>query len=331
MQMSKVTNRLCKLPGRLDGKLAIVTGANIGSGLELTGELARRGCTVIMACRDLERACYGRESLIDRYGERSQEAWRKSPAGAAVEPFLQAVKYSQLIVEHLDLACLSSIREFARKIHSTYTRLDLLIHNAGMMATSYMETHDGLELQMGVNHFGPALLIDLLLPLLANASCSLPCAPASPSRIIVVASNLYQQGEIDLDRLNLKGDQYGPFKAYNQSKLAIILYIRELANQLNNLRIIPMTVHPGAVRTEISYTANNTYQLFLRAVGISPWEGCQTALYCALVNDPVPGGFYSNCALEELTEKAKNDQLGKKLWLVTREIVGLPPNLTLLY
>ncbi|VDQ00086.1 unnamed protein product [Trichobilharzia regenti] len=249
MQMSKVTNRLCKLPGRLDGKLAIVTGANIGSGLELTGELARRGCTVIMACRDLERACYGRESLIDRYGERSQEAWRKSPAGAA------------LIVEHLDLACLSSIREFARKIHSTYTRLDLLIHNAGMMATSYMETHDGLELQMGVNHFGPALLIDLLLPLLANASCSLPCAPASPSRIIVVASNLYQQGEIDLDRLNLKGDQYGPFKAYNQSKLAIILYIRELANQLNNLRIIPMTVHPGAVRTEISYTANNTYQV----------------------------------------------------------------------
>ncbi|CAH8653401.1 unnamed protein product [Heterobilharzia americana] len=263
MQKLKVTNRLCKLPGRLDGKLAIVTGANIGSGLELTGELARRGCTVIMACRDLERAYMGRESLIDRYGDRSQEAWRKSPAGPGVEPFLQAIKSSQLIIEHLDLACLTSIREFAKKITREYTCLNILIHNAGMMATSYMETHDGFELQMGVNHLGPVLLTELLLPLLTRGA---------PSRIIVVASNLYQQGEIDLNNLNLRGENYGPFKAYNQSKLANVLYVRELANHLDGVSVIPMAVHPGAVRTEISYTANNTYQLFLRAVGLSPWK-----------------------------------------------------------
>ncbi|CAH8670068.1 unnamed protein product [Heterobilharzia americana] len=223
-----------------------------------------------------------------------------------------------LIIEHLDLACLTSIREFAKKITREYTCLNILIHNAGMMATSYMETHDGFELQMGVNHLGPVLLTELLLPLLTRGA---------PSRIIVVASNLYQQGEIDLNNLNLRGENYGPFKAYNQSKLANVLYVRELANHLDGVSVIPMAVHPGAVRTEISYTANNTYQLFLRAVGLSPWEGAQTALYCVLINDPVPGGYYSNCDIEQLTEKGMNESLGRKLWSVSREMVDLPPNL----
>ncbi|VDP05541.1 unnamed protein product [Schistosoma curassoni] len=96
MQKSKITNRLCRLPGRLDGKLVIVTGANIGCGLELSGELARRGCTVIMACRDLERGFLGKEVLLDRFGERSQEKWRKSPAGPGVEPFLDVIKTAQV-------------------------------------------------------------------------------------------------------------------------------------------------------------------------------------------------------------------------------------------
>ncbi|CAH8681054.1 unnamed protein product [Schistosoma rodhaini] len=318
MQKSKITNRLCRLPGRLDGKLVIVTGANIGCGLELSGELARRGCIVIMACRDLEKGFLGKEILLDRFGDRSQEKWRKSPAGSGVEPFLEVVKTSQLIVEHLDLACLESIRHFAKKIQHQYTRLDILIHNAGMMATSYMETHDGFELQMGVNHLGPVLLTELLLPLLYNGA---------PSRVIVIASNLYQQGDIDVNNLNLRGEQYGPFKAYNQSKLANVLYVRELAKHLDGLKVIPMAVHPGAVRTEISNTGDHRYQLFLRAVGISPWEGAQTALYCTLINDPVPGGYYSNCEREELTEKALNETLSRKLWDASRELVGLPPNL----
>ncbi|KAH8869432.1 Retinol dehydrogenase 14 [Schistosoma japonicum] len=318
MQKLKVTNRLCRLPGRLDGKLVIVTGANIGCGLELSGELARRGCTVIMACRDLEKGYLGKELLLDRFGDRSQDNWKKSPAGPGVEPFLQQIKTAQLIIEHLDLACLESIREFAKNILRQYTRLDILIHNAGMMATSYMETHDGFELQMGVNHLGPVLLTELLLPLLYNGTSS---------RIIVIASNLYQQGEIDVNNLNLRGEQYGPFKAYNQSKLANVMYVRELAKHLDGLKVIPMSVHPGAVRTEISYTGDHRYQLFLRAVGISPWEGAQTALYCTLIEDPVPGGYYSNCEREELIDKAMNESLGRRLWNVSRELVGLPPNL----
>nr|AAW27200.1 SJCHGC01149 protein [Schistosoma japonicum] len=318
MQKLKVTNRLCRLPGRLDGKLVIVTGANIGCGLELSGELARRGCTVIMACRDLEKGYLGKELLLDRFGDRSQDNWKKSPAGPGVEPFLQPIKTAQLIIEHLDLACLESIREFAKNILRQYTRLDILIHNAGMMATSYMETHDGFELQMGVNHLGPVLLTELLLPLLYNGTSS---------RIIVIASNLYQQGEIDVNNLNLRGEQYGPFKAYNQSKLANVMYVRELAKHLDGLKVIPMSVHPGAVRTEISYTGDHRYQLFLRAVGISPWEGAQTALYCTLIEDPVPGGYYSNCEREELIDKAMNESLGRRLWNVSRELVGLPPNL----
>ncbi|CAH8599398.1 unnamed protein product [Schistosoma turkestanicum] len=318
MQKLKVTNRICRLPGRLDGKLVIVTGANIGCGLELTGELARRGCTVIMACRDLEKGYLAKELLLDRYGDRSQEKWKTSPAGPGVEPFLEPIKTAQLIVKHLDLACLESIRQFAKDILQQFIRLDILIHNAGIMATSYMETHDGFELQMGVNHLGPILLTELLLPLLYQGK---------PSRVIIVASNLYQQGNIDFENLNLRGDQYGPFKAYNQSKLANILYIRELAKHFDNLTVIPMAVHPGAVRAEISYTGDHRYQLFIRTFGISPWEGAQTALYCALINDPVPGGYYSNCEREELTEIALNESLSRKLWDVTREMVGLPPNL----
>ncbi|VDO87636.1 unnamed protein product [Schistosoma margrebowiei] len=172
--------------------------------------------------------------------------------------YLVGIRKTKLIVEHLDLACLESIRHFAKNILRQYTRLDILIHNAGMMATSYMETHDGFELQMGVNHLGPVLLTELLLPLLYNGA---------PSRVIVIASNLYQQGDIDVNNLNLRGEQYGPFKAYNQSKLANVLYVRELAKQLDNLKVIPMAVHPGAVRTEISNTGDHRYQVRKRIIG----------------------------------------------------------------
>lgn len=162
--MSFFTGKSCLELGRLVQKFIIVTGANTGIGKETAAELARRGGTVVMACRNLQKAEDAKKDILEAYGEGKSTALTQNVANEKVKESLSVVKSDQLIIEHLDLSSLKSVREFAEKIHTKGTKIDILINNAGCYYTPYEKTEDGFEMQMGVNHLGPFLLTELLIP-----------------------------------------------------------------------------------------------------------------------------------------------------------------------
>lgn len=170
----------CYETERLDGKYVIITGANTGIGKETAAELARRGATVIMACRNTEKAEAAKAEIIADYGIGRPTALTKNILNSKIKKIITPVKSQQLIIEKLDLSSFKSIREFVQRIHDRGQKIDILINNAGVMICPYMKTADGYEMQVGANHLGHFLLTELLLPEM-NAG-------AKGTRIILLSS-----------------------------------------------------------------------------------------------------------------------------------------------
>ncbi|VDP73148.1 unnamed protein product, partial [Schistosoma curassoni] len=234
--------KLCVINKRLDGKMAIVTGCNTGIGLYTASELARRGATIIMACRNTERANKAKTRLLEMYGKNSEKSGETDIACSQVKSSLKPIESDQLIIEQLDLASLTSIREFVDRIKSKYNKIDFLINNAGLILQNYTTTEDGFEMTMGVNYFGPFLLTELLLPLLRNAA---------PSRIINVSSALHKDGCILKPDLQYSKENYNAMKAYSVSKLANVIHAIDLKERLKDSGVVVVSLHPGTVKTEV--------------------------------------------------------------------------------
>jgi len=175
------------------GRTAVVTGATAGLGLETARVLARRGASVVLACRDIDKA------------ER---------AAARIPTDVEIVR--------LDLASLASVREAAAHIRSAHSRLDLLILNAGVMEVPYERTKDGFELTLATNHLGHFALTGLLLDRLLTTA---------GSRIVTVSSVAHRRGQIRFDDLQAERT-YDASDAYAQSKLANLLFSYELDRRL---------------------------------------------------------------------------------------------------
>ncbi|VDQ05247.1 unnamed protein product [Trichobilharzia regenti] len=213
--MSETTGiwtKSCCISKRLDGKLAIVTGSSAGIGLITAGELARR-------------AEGARKQLLEKYGVNNPQSVNIDVACKDVTQSLSPIQNDQLIIEQLDLASLDSVRQFADRIKSKYTELNILINNAGLIVGKYEKTVDGFEMTMGVNHLGHFLLTELLLPLLKRST---------PSRIIIVSSMAHYVGRLTKPDLQLLESEYSEMKAYNQSKLANVMHAVELSERLQN-------------------------------------------------------------------------------------------------
>jgi NAD(P)-dependent dehydrogenase (short-subunit alcohol dehydrogenase family) len=196
------------------GRTAVVTGATAGLGLETAKALAERGASVVLACRDLDKA------------ER---------AATRIQADVQIVK--------LDLASLASVHAVAGEIRAAHSRLDLLILNAGVMDVPYERTEDGFELMLATNHLGHFALTGLLLDrLLATAG----------SRIVTVSSVAHRRGRIRFDDLQSERS-YNASDAYAQSKLANLLFSYELDRRLRDAAActISLAAHPGNARTEL--------------------------------------------------------------------------------
>ena len=197
---------------RLDGKTVIVTGANTGIGIHTVIDLAKRGATIVMACRSLER---GEAAL--------KEAKEKSGS-------------ESIDLMQLDLSSLNSVRKFVETFSSKYDKLHILINNAGVMMCPYSKTEDGFEMQIGTNHFGHFALTNLLLKRLADSA---------PARVINVSSRAHTSGKIDFDDINYTQRSYSKFGAYCQSKLANILFTKELHKKVVDRRITTLLFTQG--------------------------------------------------------------------------------------
>ncbi|XP_007253600.1 retinol dehydrogenase 12 [Astyanax mexicanus] len=277
---------------RLDGQTAIVTGANSGIGKETARDLAKRGARVILACRDMVKAEQAASEIIREVG------------------------VSSVVPRKLDLADTRSICEFAELIYNTEKSLHLLINNAGVAFSQYATTEDGYEMQFGVNHLGHFFLTFLLMDLLKHSA---------PSRVITVASLAHFMGKIEFEDLNSEKN-YHPVKAYVQSKLANVLFTRELAKRVEDLGVTVCAVDPGMVNTAIIRHMKKSFQFLVKSFAFmiqTPAEGAYTSLYCALTPDLPTGCYYSNCAQVPCSRAASDDATAARLWAASCHLLGI--------
>jgi len=290
------------------GKIALITGANSGIGYQAARELARHGAHVLLGCRNEAKGRAALERLL-----------REAP-GASAE------------VVPLDMASLASIHSFATAFIGRGVALDLLINNAGVMALPKREiTEDGFERQFGTNHLGHFALTGLLLP-------SLLAAP-SP-RVVTVASLAHRTGKIDFDNLQRERGYEG-WDAYNASKLANILFARELDRRARaaHSRLLSLAVHPGVSTTSIFENGPGTTNLkaimvkLLAPVMMQNDEaGALPTLYAATSPNAHGGEYIGPDGFGELKgspvvvqprPQALDTAVGERLWAVSEELTGV--------
>lgn len=274
-------------------KIVIITGANTGIGKETALDLARRQARVYMACRDMKRCEKAREEIV------------------------LDTKNQFVYCRQCDLANLDSIREFVSNFKED--KVDVLINNAGVMRTPHSKTKDGFEMQIGVNHFGHFLLTNLLLDKLKKAA---------PSRIINVSSIAHTRGQINKDDLN-SDLKYDKADAYAQSKLANLLFTKELSKRLEGSGVTVNAIHPGIVDTELirhmsffnSWTATIFLKPFIWPFVKNPRQGAQTSIYAAV--DPklisVTGKYFSDYKETTVAPQAEDPIVSAWLWSVSEK------------
>jgi protochlorophyllide reductase len=259
------------------GRVALVTGASSGLGLETARALAAKGATVVMACRSSRKGEEARQQLLSELTHLPQQG--SQPHGA-------------LDLLPLDLADLASVRAAAATLAERYGRLDLLINNAGVMGPPRLLTRDGFELQFGTNHLGHFALTLLLLPLLRAQE---------GARLVFVTSGAQYFGRIAFD--DLQGDRsYDRWKAYSQSKLANVMTALELQERLRaeGSTVLALAAHPGLARTNLQPASVAMNGSKLEALAYRLMDPCfQSAamgalpqLYAATAPEAAPGGHY---------------------------------------
>ena len=278
--------------GMLQNKTAIVTGANSGMGMATVRALSDMGAKVIMLCRSEKR---GTEALEK----------------------LSSEKYRDLELILCDLGNYDSIRAFANIVRRGYDHIDILVNNAGFISLDRQETGEGLERQFGINHIGHFLLTMSLLDLMGEGG-----------RIVNVASGAHKTGKIHFDDINLtKG--FNVIKAYSQSKLANVLFTRELARRVKDRGITVNCCHPGAVATNIGIDRDTgfgkTVTGLLKPFFQTPEQGARTAIFLASddsVSD-ITGEYFYKCRIAKSSRRSKDMELAKKLFEFSEELVGI--------
>ncbi|XP_054272940.1 retinol dehydrogenase 11-like [Macrosteles quadrilineatus] len=301
-------NGKCSSKVRLEGKTAVITGCNTGIGKYTVLDLYLRGARVVMACRDVSKAETAREWVL-------QQSKDKEGAG-------------EISVCHLDLSSLNSVRQCAQKILDEEKNIHLLINNAGVMMCPRSVTEDGYELQFATNHLGHFLFTLILLPKIISSA---------PARIVNVASMAHILcRSMYFDDINMENcGFYTPQKSYARSKMANILFTRELARRLKDTGVTAYSLHPGVVDTELSRHLDKTIfpgaRWFFHNFGgmfmKSPLQGAQTTLYCALEESLAQesGLYYDDCQVAKTTSMGRDDELAKKLWDVSLDMVKYSP------
>lgn len=283
----------------LSGRSVLITGANSGIGLESARMLAGQGARVVMACRNLEK------------GQAALEDIRRDHPDAALE------------LMQVDMADLASVRAFAQAFRERFSKLDVLLNNAGLMAPPLQHTKDGFEMQFGTNHLGHFALTGLLLDTLAVAE-----AP----RVVAVSSLAHRMGNIYFDNLHAQKG-YQRWKFYGQSKLANLMFALELDRRVRKagMKIRSLAVHPGYTATELQRTLPGG-NLFNALIAQPRERGCYPSVFAATAEQAEAGGYYGPHGFMEvrgmpapasMRRLARNPEAAERLWRVSEELTGV--------
>lgn len=276
----------------MSGKICLISGATAGIGEETALSLAAMGAEVIITARSEQKAA------------RTLERARRE------------VKHARLEVLYADFGDLAQVRSLAATVLERYPRLDVLINNAGSMYLRRQLSADGYELTFAVNHLAPFLLTRMLLPLLKSSA---------PARIVNVASSGHRRGPIDFDDLHSEND-YRMMAVYGKSKLANMLFTRQLSGMLQGSSVTVNSLHPGLVRTEMA--ANNGWfvRLLLPLIhlrSLTSAEGAQTSIYLASSPEVegISGKYFINSAPSRTSHFVRDEQAAERLWQVSEKLV----------
>jgi len=289
------------------GRTAVVTGANGGLGLETARALAAAGAEVVMAARNQERAAAARDQIQ------------------------ASVPEAKLTIVELDLGSLDSVEVAAEQVLAAHQTIDLLVNNAGVMGIPEQRTADGFEMQLGVDHLGHFAFTARLLPALLRAQAA---------RIVTVTSSAHHMGRaVNPENPHLDG-RYGPWRAYNQAKLANFHFGLGLHKLLSEAGApgASLVAHPGLSNTElqavsVKETGGGLSQRFFlalaRNVGMPPADGALSQLRAATDPKARSGEFYgplfvtNGPPVRKPVLRPGNKRAIKKLWQVSERETGL--------
>jgi retinol dehydrogenase 12 len=277
----------------MKGKVCVVTGATSGIGKAAATALARLGATVVLVGRDRGRT----EAAAAEIGSESAPPPR---------------------AEIADLSSLAQVRELAERL-AGLERIDVLINNAGLVLGERRVSPDGFEHVFALNHLAPFLLTNLLLPKLTASA---------PARVVTVTSDAHSAARLDLADPNLERG-WDSWRSYANSKLANILFTRELARRLDGTGVTANCAHPGVVRTGFGRDARPLLKLGItiaRPFMLSPGRGADTIVYLASSPDVADqsGGYYVKRRRREPSAAARDATAARELWQISEKMTGLP-------
>ncbi|CAK8681290.1 unnamed protein product [Clavelina lepadiformis] len=283
----------------LDGKTVLITGGNAGIGKATALELANKGARVVIASRNMKKS------------------------QAVVDDIIKTTRNKKIRSMHLDLADFDSVKTFAKEFDESEQYLDYLINNAGML-TATGKAPPGVNKLFAINHFGPFLLTNLLLPKMKTQSKS------RPVRILNLSSGTYRWGFATKENMYKNvTSSWDMYEVYAATKIANIFFTSKLNDMLSDYDITTYAIHPGFIDSEIEDNFTDFFQILVNINAFlfkrSIFYGCQTTLYCAL-DDKVTadsGHYFSNCQREELYARATNKTEEKLLWEISAKITGL--------
>jgi NAD(P)-dependent dehydrogenase (short-subunit alcohol dehydrogenase family) len=278
----------------LTGRVVVLTGASAGIGAAAAVALGRLGATVVAVGRDRER--------LAAVARQVREA-----GGTAPEP------------QTADFASLSEVRDLAQRLLAAHERIHVLVNNAGTVATRRELTVDGHGRTFAVNHLAPFLLTNLLLDRLRASA---------PARVVVTASSEHHRGRLAIETLAEDERRWPTLAAYRNSKLANVLFTRELARRLAGSGVVANAQHPGGVRTRLGRDLPLPMRLGWKFVSRSfttPQEGAETLVHLAASETAggYTGSYLARCRPARISRQAQDDALASALWRWSAAAVGI--------
>lgn len=289
-QTQKSTN------ARMDEQVSIITGATSGVGYHAARRLAEGGSSLVLVCRNSEKAEELRKELFQTYNAKAE-------------------------IVLADFSRLSDVRKAAESILKKYQQIDVLINNAGLHRTTRILTEEGFETVFCVNHLASYLFTRLLLERMLKSA---------PARIIQVNSEGHRFGGLDLNDLTWSHRHYVGLQGYGASKVAQLLTVWEFADLLAGSGVTINAMHPGAVRTNIGMDNGPLYRwsqrLFVRPLLAKANISGEAIFYLAAAPEMqnVSGKFFNRTVEESPMPHALDRELGKRVWQVSEELTGLP-------